>query len=368
MKRFFPSVACLVSCCVTILPCDKTDAASIQDIESLFRPIISADGSVVVGLSKPDSTFQVTRWTEAGGTAYLGDVTGAYHNCYLATSADGSVIVGRDVPSYGLGGIIWTESSGLVRLTEYFPDHPLVPYDITDDGNLIVGTEYDFSDDGSNQAYMAELGGSITYLSGLNGATSAYPELVSSDGSVIAGATYTEDESSVAYAGARWTADTGWVPLGDLPEDFYYALPKAMSSDGSVIVGYNYDSSNLQAFRWTADTGVVGLGFEISGGAINISADGSIIVGTSDHVPFIWTADGGMRSLEDELTNTYGLDLSDWYLYSANGISADGMHIVGTGYHIGHTPGEGSTTFLITIPEPGTLMLVMTGFVCVLRR
>jgi uncharacterized membrane protein len=91
--------------------------------------------------------------------------------------------------------------------------------------------------------------------------------------------------------------------------------------------------------------------------AYAVSADGSVVVGVSSGAisePFIWTASGGMQSLQDVLTNQYGLgsELSGWNLVSATGISADGTTIVGGG-----TQGA----WIATIPEPSTLALVCTG-------
>ena len=52
----------------------------------------------------------------------------------------------------------------------------------------------------------------------------------------------------------------------------------SVSADGSVVVG----SSGYESFRWTADSGMVGLGYLFSGGlcnsnAISVSADGLMV-------------------------------------------------------------------------------------------
>jgi len=81
-----------------------------------------------------------------------------------------------------------------------------------------------------------------------------------------------------------------------------------------------------------------------SSGAGDVSADGSVVVGTSmwgtfgnyRNTAFIWDAQNGMRALEEVLTNQYGLDLGPWRLGEAHGISADGMTIVGTGNGLGN--------------------------------
>jgi len=81
---------------------------------------------------------------------------------------------------------------------------------------------------------------------------------------------------------------------------------------------------------------MVGLG-DLPGGifesiAYDVSADGSVVVGTSSGGgAFIWDATNGMRNFKDVLENTYGLDLTGWTLSTANGISDDGKIIAGYG-------------------------------------
>lgn len=98
-----------------------------------------------------------------------------------------------------------------------------------------------------------------------------------------------------------------------------------VSADGSVVVG----SSGNQAFRWTAAGGIQGLGF-LPGGtsstATAVSADGSVVVGGS-YAPyspydfhlqaFRWTATGGMQGLGSLLDSR------------ANGVSDHGSLVVG---------------------------------------
>ena len=123
-----------------------------------------------------------------------------------------------------------------------------------------------------------------------------------------------------------------------------FALWSALgvSADGSVVVGSSKSASSggtgrTEAFRWTQATGMVGLGVlpggYFSSSALGVSADGSVVVGYSDseNEAFIWNSTQGMRSLQQVLTNDYGLDLTGWFLYQANAISADGLTVVGYG-------------------------------------
>ena len=75
-----------------------------------------------------------------------------------------------------------------------------------------------------------------------------------------------------------------------------------------------------------------GQGFSSTASAV--SADGSVVVGrsvsASEYEPFIWDSTHGMREVDEVLT-ALGADLTGWTLESADGISADGLTIVGYG-------------------------------------
>src|ERR1019366_4155499 len=123
------------------------------------------------------------------------------------------------------------------------------------------------------------------------------------------------------------------VGLGHLPGTTNSSAT-GVSADGSVIVG----TSGSQAFRWTAGSGMVGLGYLPGGNsssATAVSGDGSIVVGNNNGPAFRWTAGSGMDGLGGVLV-TNGLDSSGPAPYmSASGISADGNTIVGSVYEEG---------------------------------
>jgi probable HAF family extracellular repeat protein len=78
-----------------------------------------------------------------------------------------------------------------------------------------------------------------------------------------------------------------------------------ISADGSVVVGTSYSGSDGQAFRWTASTGMVGLPYlpgDTDARANGVSADGSTVVGYSEATvgttkAFRWTSGGGTGNL-----------------------------------------------------------------------
>ena len=58
---------------------------------------MSANGSVVVGISDSASGFEAFRWTKAGGMVGLGFLPGDVESDAFGVSADGSVIVGAAI-------------------------------------------------------------------------------------------------------------------------------------------------------------------------------------------------------------------------------------------------------------------------------
>jgi probable HAF family extracellular repeat protein len=117
--------------------------------------------------------------------------------------------------------------------------------------------------------------------------------------------------------------------LGDLPGGVFNSRAIDISADGSVVVGAGTSASGQEAFRWTVDGGMVGLG-ELPGGsfsslASDVSADGAVVVGESNSTSgleaFRWTSGGGMVGLGDLPGGSFDS--------TATGVSADGSIVVG---------------------------------------
>jgi len=214
---------------------------------------------------------------------------------------------------------------------------------------------------------------------------------VSADGSCVVG----ESDSALGNEAFYWNSDEGMVPLGDLPGGKFFSQAYGVSADGSVIVGRAYpDTGTYEAFRWTRDGGIVGLG-RLAGGtwsiALDVSADGSVVVGQSTTAGIsqgtIWTASGGLSGVSDSSAivgvsdggtvvagNRYG-DYSEPFIWSeetgrtdlghvrgtfnlydtANGISADGLVVVGRA-HVGgnaHRPFRWTqATGMVSLGDP----------------
>jgi probable HAF family extracellular repeat protein len=77
------------------------------------------------------------------------------------------------------------------------------------------------------------------------------------------------------------------VGLGDLPGGNFYSFAMDISADGSVVVGGSESGAGSEVFRWTNAEGMVGLG-NLPGGdnsyALGVSGDGSVVVGSAGYL------------------------------------------------------------------------------------
>ncbi len=217
----------------------------------------------------------------------IGDLPGGvFSSAATSVSGEGSIVGGISFSEQGPQGeaFLWTAETGLVPL-----------------GDLPGGD----------------------FLSGVFG--------VSDDGLVAAGASFSSESalSMPPLQSFRWTAETGLVPLGDLPGGSFSSFTVSISGDGSVVVGDSDSASGREAFRWTAETGMVGLG-DFEGGifdstAVSASFDGSVIVGTGNNsigqTAYRWTEETGLVELGD---------LPGGEIFStAATISSDGLVVAG---------------------------------------
>lgn len=327
---------------------------------------ISADGSVVVGQS-------TSSWlTESGYTsAFRWDVTNGMvpldsGQTAVAVSGDGSIIVGTGA-DYN-GPVRWEGASGPVALRCAPPcQFSSEISDVSVDGSVIVGSG-SISLSGQWDGWRAlqwDAAGVATYIGDDSVPSAAFG--VNSDGSVIVGRLYSESGGQAA----RWDADEGWMGLGSLSgesTDPYGSTNDInVSADGSVVIGTSMNASGRgQAFRWDAVYGMVGLGDAPTGEAYSrafgASADGSIVVGfvaegfsPGTERAVYWDATGEMHDLNVTL-RALGVDLTGWTLLSAHDVSADGRTIVG----VGISP-TGAGAWMAVIPEPGVALLVGSG-------
>ncbi|MCZ8191916.1 MAG: PEP-CTERM sorting domain-containing protein [Microcystis sp. LE19-338.1B] len=319
----------------------QAQAASFQGLGGLPGSFsssatgVSADGCVVVGSSTrtPMWTTEAFRWTQATGMVGLGDLPGgSFSSSANGVSADGSVVVGISNIGNGNEAFRWTQATGMVGLGNLSGWNSSSASGVSADGSVVVGT----ASDSGGEAFRWTQATGMVGLGNLFGGYLSRSPGVSADGSVVVG------YSTSNYEASRWTQATGTVGLGNLEWEWGgFGEALGVSADGSVVVGYSSDDVSSEAFRWTQQTGMVGLGhlpsvdFRFFSLASGVSGDGSVVVGYSESANgqelFIWNSTQGMRSLQQVLTNDYGLNLTGWSLYQANAISADGLTVVGDG-------------------------------------
>jgi probable HAF family extracellular repeat protein len=256
----------------------------------------------------------------------VGFLPGGWNSYALGVSADGLVVVGAASPTNDGQAFVWTRAEGMRSLGVLPTAAGSGALGVSGDGLVIVGfSSVDNPPKGLGSAFRWTLGGGMQSIQ----ANSA--RACSSDGATVVGSTLTCCGSS----GFRWTANGGVTLVGDLQGgkiSFSDALD--VSADGNVVVGWSDRGANVsEAFRWTPKAGTVGLGY-LPGGhtrciAHAVSADGRVIVGESDSVnapiaeAFRWTEETGMVPLGDLPGGVFRSIALD--------VSADGSVVVGTG-------------------------------------
>jgi len=265
----------------------------------------------------------------------LGDLPGGLFDSFAGdVSADGLVVVGGSVTS-GLSytePFRWTLEEGMTRLPS--PNNFTgggTATGVSGDGQVIVGTGVRLNGRGEGFVWTAQTGWvGVGDLPG--GPFLSACHAVSADARVVVG--YSLSGTS-RTEGFRWTAAEEMVPLGDLPGGIFVSIAIDASADGSVIVGGSASGrdpqeSNPEAFRWTVETGMVGLGDlpggEFNSGALAVSCDGRVIAGQgrSDRgvEVFRWTADEGMVALPNPFPGSYAITMG--------AMSGDGSIICGS--------------------------------------
>jgi uncharacterized membrane protein len=275
----------------------------------------SDDGMFVVGfVQRTGTTFEGFRWSASTGMQFLGDLPGgSFSSSADGVSSDGSVVVGLGNSASGLEPYRWTAATGPVGLG----DLPGLPFaglakGISGDGSIVVG-----------------------------------------HGNILA--------NEAAGEGWIWTAAAGMVGLGDFPGGAFESSAEAISRNGRYVVGYGAVDQGRMAFRWSAEEGMRALG-EIPGGAFmswaRAVASTGDVAGRSSTAhgdeAMLWTADLGMVPLQPLLRLFGAVGLDGWRLASAEGISADGRTLVGTGVDPdGHNQAWVATLPASLVCQPG---------------
>ena len=291
---------------------------------------VSADGSVVVGASRPQSSTypRPFRWTATTGMQDISRA-GIVQGIAYGVSADGSVVIGSmDVGGYSRA-FRWTPSGGMQDIDGRRSGYSSAAYGVSADGSVVVG---EVQSPPYRRAFYWTATDWMQAL-GTFGGSDSWAYGVSADGSVVVGSARAHPSGSCAF---RWTAETGMQNLGVLPGG-NDSVARGVSADGSVVVGTTFDGGTRgRAFRWTASEGTQDLGGLPGSTLIQpwaVSADSSIVVGISMGTgtrAFRWTASRGMEDLNITYAN---LLAGGSLLEGAFAISPDGRYIVGDGYN-----------------------------------
>jgi probable HAF family extracellular repeat protein len=307
-----------------------------------------------------------------------------------AANGNGTLVVGGSYWLYDSGGLgngaygyqghatVWTSSGGgysPVSLHNPSWDESYA-YGVSNSGTVVAGYA---SANGNAYAYRWELNsqGSIVNAQPIGGL--AYGSAVSGNGAVIGG----EASGMSGRQAAVWDSN-GAHNLGYLDDYYASSWVNGLNYTGSVAVGASMvawgDFSARHAVVWNSgtmtDIGVLARATPYSeqpnvSEAFDISADGSVVVGTSgvqyearnELRAFVWR-DGVMYDVK-ELLIAQGVDreaLAPWRLVAATGISDDGLTIVGYGLYNGnYTTTVAWSATLLPVPEPATIVLFGCG-------
>ena len=297
---------------------------------------VSADGQVVVGDAisgfQYSSSEQAFRW-EAGVMHGLADLVPQHERSLgFGVSRDGQVVVGTVYTQFGGpfgfgGGFVWDENDVVTPVGELPGGGTWSSvYGTNADGSVVVG----YSEDAITDRAIRWDAGTLTTLG--TGLGWSYANAVDPSGSTVVG----YQSNGIEDIAVRWDGLVG-SPLPDPPQGDFGGEAFGISADGSVIVGRSLQSAGEQAIRWDA-SGASLLGMlpgHTESQALDTSGDGAIVVGYSCCSPaqeaVIWDAVNGTQRLQDVLVDDFGFDLTGWTLQLAEGISDDGMVIVGTG-------------------------------------
>jgi len=252
---------------------------------------LSADGGTMVGSLyhvDPLGTLidsQAARASRAEGLFFvgLGYLPGGTSSRANAVSADGSVVVGVSTSANSEEAFRWTTAAGMVGLG-FLPGGASSSANfISDDGQVIVGTVA-FSNNPSRfgAAFRWTEAGGMTDLGVLPGALATIAQAISRDGRFVVGQSGAE-----AF---RWSEASGIVSLGRLP-GAQESSAIAVSDDGAVILGRSR-SLGLpdEYFVWTEPDGLRSLRDVLGASGVNVSgwasltaealsSDGNTIVG-----------------------------------------------------------------------------------------
>lgn len=284
----------------------------------------------------------------------LGDGNGGViRSAATAVSADGSIIVGTAEGTSNGGR--WTAANGWTSLGSVMDQvTDFSPQGMSFDGSVVVG--HGHPPQNGNVAARWTAASGVVNLGALPN-NSSFPDAflmaVSANGSRATGNSFGVDGVHPLY----WSVENGLVGLGDVPGGPFYALGWDISGDGRTIVGSartQFPQAPDEAFLWREDTGFIlpdpNHGAVIGSAFTAVSGNGAVAAGYfsgPNGGGMIWDSHRGMRFIQDVLVNDYHLDLTGWLLGGAVALSHDGRVVVGNR----RNPAGESEAWIARIPK-----------------
>lgn len=293
---------------------------------------ISGDGSIVAGdfLLGQFGPSSAGRWVYPGPAIGLFGSFGGQGTSIDAMSRNGLTVYGSTAST----AFRWSSPGPMVA------DPAGRTVDVTPDGLVRIVS-------GRRQVGT----GPLEDLGLPDGYDSAFAAAIDASGGVIIGeGVRVESGGGYVFRGdeefreaAVWTPEAGWELLGFLPGDGY-STGLRISDDGTVLLGESRANEHGVKRTWRkvgsgpmTDLGAL-TGYEgVSHSPVDMSADGSVVIGSVDALParhFVWTPQAGMEDLESKLRAS-GQDLDSWAITGVEALSADGQYVVGSGVFAG---------------------------------
>jgi probable HAF family extracellular repeat protein len=258
-----------------------------------------------------------------------------------AISANNLVVVGG---MSGGGGFYWTPTRGVIF------NGGLVAEGVSGDGSTIVGIAQDQGGIAQAAIWIArtqwQLLGSFSPTAAPCDTTLSNAYDVSRDGQVIVGNAYDGCAAGHAF---RWTPSSGMKDLGSSVQG-KASLASGVSGDGRVAVGYQDTVNYRQGARWLDGRQELIPGADgFVGKARAANIDGSIVVGETcrpglvdDQSAWIWTAQGGTKCLPvPAKIPSPGPSI----LVQANATSDDGQ-VIGGAQNVGGSPDSNAVIWI----------------------
>ncbi len=302
---------------------------------------LSADGRVVVGVSRSTEGWEAFRWTRESGPVGLGDLPGGeFDSRATAASADGSVIVGTSATDKGNAAFRWTEEGGMESLGE-LPGglYGASATAVSADGSVVAGNSFSsrtrvglFSPDSTEMfRWTRETGmvglGFLHDEDRRGGASNVYD--MTPDGRVIVGSSDARPgEPYRWFEAVRWTEESGFEPVSDETSS---SAAYSVSDDGDALAGefhcIDVDGTPMAGFSWTESGG---RGDPRCGEAeplVSVSGNGRVVLGRSGSV-FL---DGEGPIAFETIAEIGGIDLEEWRFFGITAMSRNGLAVLGMG-------------------------------------